>query len=249
MLDFSGYKVVVTGGSRGIGRAMALAFAERGAQLSICARGEANLRAAEAEVSRHGGQIHAAICDLADPEAIAAYITAASTMLGGIDVLINNATGFSEDTQDAWADCLTVDVMAAVRASDAALPSLKKSGRASIINISSISGLRPSLRTPAYAAAKAALIHYTSSQGLALAAAGIRVNCIAPGSVEFPGGYWASCKTAAPALYQQVLAGIPSGRYGRPEEIANVALFLASPMASWITGQTIIADGGQVLSG
>ena len=106
-----------------------------------------------------------------------------------------------------------------------------------------------STRTPAYAAAKAALIQYTTSQALALAAQGIRVNCIAPGSVEFPGGHWESRKTADPALYNATLRSIPFGRYGRADEIANVAIFLASPLSSWVTGQTIVADGGQVLGG
>ncbi|MDY0884606.1 SDR family NAD(P)-dependent oxidoreductase [Dongia soli] len=254
MLDFTGYKVVVTGGSRGIGRATALAFAKKGAAVSICARGESSLRQTEGELSDHAGKgqahkIHAAVCDLADDQAIDRYIAAAAAALGGVDVLINNATGYSEETVDAWKDCLTVDVMAAVRASDAALPHLAQSGKASIINISSISGLRPSMRTPAYAAAKAALIQYTTSQALALAAQGIRVNCIAPGSVEFPGGYWEKRKTTNPDLYEATLKSIPFGRYGRADEIANVAEFLASPMASWVTGQTIVADGGQVLGG
>lgn len=249
MLDFTGYKVVVTGGSRGIGRATALAFAEKGAAVSICARGESSLRQTEAELSRHGHKMHAAICDLADAQAIDRYLAEAASVLGGIDVLINNATGFSDDTVDAWKDCLTVDVMAAVRAADAALPQLARSGHASIINISSISGLRASTRTPAYAAAKAALIQYTTSQALALAPQHIRVNCIAPGSVEFPGGYWESCKTVDPDLYKATRNSIPFGRYGRADEIANVAIFLASPLASWITGQTIVADGGQVLRG
>ena len=249
MLDFTGYKVVVTGGSRGIGRATALAFAEKGAAVSICARGESSLRQTETALSGHKGKVHAAICDLADAGAIDRYIADAAAALDGIDVLINNATGFSDETVDAWKDCLAVDVMAAVRAADAALPHLTRSGHASIINISSISGLRASARTPAYAAAKAALIQYTTSQALVLAAEAIRVNCIAPGSVEFPGGYWESCKTAAPDLYKATLDSIPFGRYGRAEEIANVAIFLASPLASWITGQTVVADGGQLLTG
>ncbi|TXH31684.1 MAG: SDR family oxidoreductase [Rhodospirillaceae bacterium] len=249
MLDFTGYKVVVTGGSRGIGRATALAFAGKGAAVSICARGESSLRQTETELSRQSGKVHAAICDLADAQAIQRYIAEAAAALGGIDVLINNATGFSDETVDAWKDCLAVDVMAAVRAADAALPHLARSGHASIINISSISGLRASARTPAYAAAKAALIQYTTSQALVLAAKAIRVNCIAPGSVEFPGGYWESCKTTDPDLYKATLDSIPFGRYGRAEEIANVAIFLASPLASWITGQTVVADGGQLLTG
>ena len=245
-IDLSGLKVVVTGGSRGIGRAIALAFAAAGNAVSICARSEAALRQTEAELQEIGYPVHAAMCDLGDATSIAPYIDAAAAALQGIDVLVSNATGF-ENEGDAWRNCLNVDLMAAVRCAEAALPYLKESARASIINISSISGLAASVRAPAYAAAKAALIQYTTSQALALAPANIRANGIAPGSVEFPGGFWEECQTSDPGLYGKVLRNIPLGRLGRPEEIALVALFLASPMASWVTGQTIVADGGQIL--
>jgi 3-oxoacyl-[acyl-carrier protein] reductase len=136
--------------------------------------------------------------------------------------------------------------MATVRATHAALPFLE-AGRGSIINVSSISGFRPSTRTPAYAAVKALLINYTASQAAMYAPKGIRVNAVAPGSIEFPGGSWEARKTSNPALYNNILAGIPFGRLGTPEEVANVALFLASPLAGWVTGQTVIVDGGQML--
>ena len=120
--------------------------------------------------------------------------------------------------------------------------------RAVVINTSSISALRPSARTPPYGAAKAAVVHYTLSEAVALAPARIRVNSVAPGSIEFPGGMWEQRKMAEPALYNRVLATIPFGRMGRPEEIANAVLFLASDDASWITGQTLVVDGGQMLT-
>jgi 3-oxoacyl-[acyl-carrier protein] reductase len=246
VIDLSGLKVVVTGGSRGIGRAIALAFAAAGGSVSICARGEAALRNTEGDLREAGHSVHVAMCDLGDPSAIAGYIDAAAAALNGIDVLVSNATGFENDG-DAWQNCLNIDLMAAVRCADAALPYLRESSRASIVNISSISGLAASVRTPAYAAAKAALIQYTTSQALALAPSGIRANGIAPGSVEFPGGFWDECQTSDPGLYRKVLGSIPLGRLGRPEEIAQVTLFLASPMASWVTGHTIVADGGQIL--
>jgi 3-oxoacyl-[acyl-carrier protein] reductase len=247
MLDLSGLKVAVTGGSRGIGRSIALAFAANGAAVSICARGEAALRATEQELRAGGRKAHAAICDLGDGGAIARYIDAAAAALGGLDVLVSNATGVM-DSEDSWKSCLDIDLMAAVRSAEAALPHLERSTRASIINIASISGLRPSASGPAYAAAKAALMHFTTSQALALAPKRIRANGIAPGSIDFPGGFWDKCKQSDPTLYGEILESIPMGRYGTPEEIANVALFLASPLASWVTGHTIVADGGQVLS-
>jgi 3-oxoacyl-[acyl-carrier protein] reductase len=246
--DFTGKRVVVAGGSRGIGRSIALGFAKAGATVSICARGTEALEATRRELAKSGGTAHAASCDLADGAAIERYIAAAASALGGIDVLVNNASGFgASDDEAGWAASVAVDMMAIVRASHAAQSLLEKSGSASIVNISSISAYRPSVRTPPYGAIKAAVIHYTTSQAASLAGKSIRVNCVAPGSIEFPGGTWEKRRTENPDLYNRILGSIPFGRLGHPEEIANVVLFLASPLASWITGQTIIADGGQLL--
>lgn len=246
-VDLQGKNAIIAGGSRGIGRSIALAFAEAGASVSICARGEEALRATEAELKRFGHKVHAATCDLGDGPAVTAYVHAAADALGGVGVLVNNASGFgSSDDEAGWAASINVDLMASVRASYAALPHLEKS-RGSIIHISSISGLMPAARTPPYGAVKAALIQYTLTQAAQLAGKHIRVNCIAPGSIEFPGGTWEKRKTAEPKLYNAILGSIRFGRLGTPEEVANVALFLASDAASWVTGQTIAVDGGQML--
>ena len=244
-----GRKVVVCGGSRGIGRSIATAFAKAGASVSICARGAGALEATKAELQAAGrGTMHAAACDLSDAKAIAAFVPAAAAALGGIDVLINNASGFGMgDSEDGWAASLSVDVLATVRASQAALPFLLKGNGPAIVNITSISGFRPSVRTAAYGAAKATVMHYTTSQAAALARQGVRVNSVAPGSIEFPGGTWEERKTSNPALYAGILKSIPFGRLGYPEEIADVVLFLASPQARWVTGQVIAVDGGQLL--
>lgn len=246
-ISMKGRRVVVAGGSRGIGLAIATAFADAGASVSICARGEASLRDAERALAGRGGAVHAAPCDLADAASVARYIGEAAGALGGIDVLVNNASGFGRtDDEEGWAVSLSVDLLATVRACRAAMPHLQRG--ASIIHISSISGLQPSVRTPPYGAVKAALIQYTTTQAAALAAKGIRVNCIAPGSIEFPGGVWDQARQSNPTLYQGILSSIPSGRMGKAEEVASVALFLASDLASWVTGQTIAVDGGQMLS-
>jgi len=245
-LGIGGKRVVVAGASRGIGRSIALAFAENGARVSICARGAEALEATRKEIAAFGGTIHAAVCDLANEAAIARYVPEAAAALGGLDVLVNNATaGATGDDEESWEESLAVDLLATVRASRAALPFLEKGREPAIINIASGSGLNPSVRTPAYGAAKAAAIHYTRTQAAALAMKGIRVNCVAPGSIEFPGGGWERRKSEEPALYKQVLASMPAGRLGRPEEVASVVVFLASPLAIWVTAQVIGVSGGQ----
>jgi 3-oxoacyl-[acyl-carrier protein] reductase len=247
-IDLAGKRAIVAGGSRGIGRAIALAFAEAGAAVSICARGPERLVATREEIARHGGVAHSAVCDLANEAAVPRYIEDAAATLGGIDILVNNASGFgATDDENGWAVSVSVDLMATVRAIRTALPHLEKSGFGAILNISSISGLRATPRTPPYAAIKAAVVNYTLTEAAALARKGVRVNCIAPGSIEFPGGTWERARLNNPDLYGRILRSIPFGRLGKPEEVAQVALFLCSPLAGWVTGQTIAVDGGQVL--
>jgi 3-oxoacyl-[acyl-carrier protein] reductase len=248
--DFTGYRVVVAGGSRGIGRSIALGFAAAGADVSICARGAAALEETRQALAAHGAVAHAQSCDLADANAIETYMANAAATLGGIDVLVNNASGYGFDESDeGWIAGFNVDLMAAVRASRAALPHLKTSPQPCILHTSSIAAFRPRASGAPYAAVKAALSQYTTSQALALAEHRIRVNAIAPGSIAFADGLWECRKLEQPELYEATLAKIPFGRFGRPEEIAHAALFLASPFAGWITGQTLVVDGGQMLNG
>ena len=247
-ISFKGKKVLVGGASRGIGRSIALAFAGAGADVAICARGLEGVRAVEAELRQHGTKIFGMACDLGDESQVTGFVNDAAKALGGIDVLVNNASGIGmTDDESGWAASVNVDLLGTARATRAAIPFLEQS-KGSIINISSISGLMAVPRTLPYAAIKAALINYTMGQGLALAPKQIRVNAIAPGSTAFPGGVWEGRKTSDPELYQRRLKGIPWGRFGSPEDIAKVALFLASDLASWVTGQTIVVDGGQSLA-
>jgi len=249
-LDFAGRRVLVAGGSRGIGRCMALAFAGAGARVSVCARGSAGLAALASDATGAGRPVHVHAADLADPAGISGWLHDAAAELGGIDVLVNNATGYGmRDDEDGWAASLQVDLMAAVRASRLALPWLRASADACILNVSSIAAQQPRPGAAPYAAAKAALSHYTTSQALGLAADRIRVNAIAPGSIAFADGLWERRRIEEPALYDATLSRIPFGRFGQPEEVADAALFLCSPLARWITGQVLNVDGGQVLMG
>jgi len=246
-MDLTGRRALIAGGSRGIGLAIARAYAAAGADVAICARQQASLESAAAALKPLGRRVSARACDLSQAEQVKAWVEAAAQDLGGIDILVNNASGFGRSDDEAgWAASVQVDLMAAVRASHAALPYLERQG-GSIIHISSTAALGANVRTPPYGAIKATLIHYGQTQALALAAKRIRVNCIAPGSIYFEGGTWDVARQNNPALYERILKSIPSGRYGTPEEVANVAVFLASDLASWVTGQTIAVDGGQAL--
>jgi len=255
-IDLSGKRAVICGGSRGIGRAIALACAEAGASVSICARGAEALDKTRADIAAHGQKAHAAPCDLAQKDQIDRYIAGAAEALGGIDILVNNASAFATtDDEAGWGGSLAVDLLATVRATQAASPFLEESGAGAILNISSISAFHPSVRTTPYGVAKAAVVQYTQNRAAALAKKGVRVNCICPGSIEcicpgsieFPGGSWERHKANNPQLYNAILRSIPFGRLGHPEEVARVALFLLSPLANWVTGQTISVDGGQLL--
>jgi len=246
--DFTGYRVAIAGGSKGIGRAMALGFLAAGAQVSVCARGQDGLDALASVAGANAGDLHTHACDLSQADQIERWIADAGRAMGGMDVLVNNATGYGfREDDESWLVDFNVDLMAAVRASRFAVPYLERSQHACILHTSSIGSFRPRTMGPPYAAMKAALNHYTRTQALALAEHRIRVNAIAPGSIEFPDGVWDRVKHDKPEQYEKVLGTIPFGRFGTPEEVAHLALFLASPFAGWITGQIMTVDGGQSL--
>jgi NAD(P)-dependent dehydrogenase (short-subunit alcohol dehydrogenase family) len=245
-LGLRGKSAVVTGASRGIGRAIALRLAEEGAGVAICARGEPALREAEAELRTQSVPVHAAACDVGNAEALDGFLDASRASLGRVDILVNNPSGITlADNEGAWQATLNVDLMAAVRASWKVAPWMAAAGGGVIVHISSIAGLEATGFPPAYGAAKAALVSHAKSLAVALAPQKIRVNTVAPGSIEFPGGLWAQAKQDNPDFYGAILKTIPSGRMGTPEEVADVVAFLASERASWITGVCLVVDGGQ----
>ena len=172
-IDLSGKRAVICGGSRGIGRAIAQACAEAGADVSICARGAETLAKTRGEIAAFGHKAHAAACDLAQADQIARYIAEAAEALGGIDILVNNASGFgSTDDEEGWEKSIGVDLLATVRATRAATPFLEQSGAGAIVNISSTSAFHPSVRTTPYGVAKAAVVQYTRNRAAALECCG-----------------------------------------------------------------------------
>ncbi len=246
-LGLKGQGCIVVGGSRGIGRAIALGLAAEGADVAICGRSEASLRETHQALLGTGVRAYAQACDAGDPAALERFLEGARQELGRVDVLVHNASALAvgPDLAD-WEASLRVDLMAAVRASALVAPWMAQAGGGSMLFVSSISGLEAD-PTPdfGYTAAKAALIAHAKKLGVMLAPQGIRVNAIAPGSTEFPGGMWAGVREHMPPLYEGVRASIPWGRLATPEEVADVAVFLVSRRAGWVTGECVSVDGGQ----
>ncbi|MBM4335544.1 MAG: SDR family oxidoreductase [Deltaproteobacteria bacterium] len=244
-LGLAGKVVVITGASRGIGRAAALGFADEGAKLAICARGAAALEATAKEIRALGASVHARTADVGKAAELDAFLESARAEFGRIDVLVNNSSGFGiSDDEAGWKVSFDVDVMASVRASWKVVPWMTEQGGGVIVHISSTSALEAG-SPPSYAAAKAALISHSKTLAVALAPAKIRVLSIAPGSIEFPGGVWEQIKNGNRPYYDAIRASIPWGRLGTAEEVASAIVFAASPRASWITGVVISVDGGQ----
>ncbi|MGY6552407.1 MAG: SDR family NAD(P)-dependent oxidoreductase [Erythrobacter sp.] len=246
-LELAGKVAVVTGASRGIGRAIAKALAGEGAKLVLAARGKDALDAAAAEITASGSEVMAAPCDVSDDASVRAMIDAALERFGRIDILISNASALAVGgARSDWEQSIAVDLMGAVRLVDAVLPGMRAQGSGSILLVSSVSGIEASpMDDYGYTSAKAALNAYAKKLAINEAGNGIRANAIMPGSVEFPGGGWDMMRTQNPPIYDMVRSSIPFGRLGRPEEIADAAAWLVSARAGWVTGAALSVDGGQ----
>ena len=237
---------IVTGGSRGIGRAISLALAMEGCHVAICARGEERLRETEAELRSCGVKALGVVVDAMEAGALEAFVEQTAEAMGRVDILVNNVGGSRPgDDDDAWQAVIDMNLMAAVRASRAVVSHMRAQSGGAIVNITSIWG-REGGGSPTYNAAKAAMTSHAKNLALQLAPEGIRVNSVAPGSIRFPGGGWDRRVQSDPeGMAAFVKQNIPSGRFGTAEEVANAVVFLCSPAASWITGASLNVDGGQ----
>jgi 3-oxoacyl-[acyl-carrier protein] reductase len=243
-LGLKGAKVLVTGSTKGIGRAIAETFAAEGANVGICARNQADVDSTVAALKATGVAAFGGRVDVSDGAALKAWVSDMASKLGGVDAIVSNVSALAiGQDEESWQKEFSTDMMGTVRLVNAAMPYLEKSGAAAIVTISSVSGREVDFASGPYGTFKAAIIHYTQGLANQLAAKGIRANSVSPGNTYFEGGVWNTIKDNNPELYKTALGLNPTGRMGTPQEMANAVVFLASRAASFITGTNLVVDG------
>jgi 3-oxoacyl-[acyl-carrier protein] reductase len=242
-LHLTGRTALVTGGSRGIGRAVVEALAAEGATVAFCARSADGVRTAEQEMRDAGHDVHGTTVDVTDGQALATWVRESATSHGGIDAVVANVSALAiPSTEENWTAGFTTDLLGTVRLVEAALPALEESDAGAIVAISSVSGREIDFAAGPYGTFKGAIVHYV--QGLAHQLAGrVRANTVSPGNVYFPGGVWENIESGDPELFAHALGLNPTGRMATPEEVARAVVFLASPAATFISGTNLVVDG------
>jgi 3-oxoacyl-[acyl-carrier protein] reductase len=243
-LGLKGKNVLITGGSKGIGLAIATLFADEGANVAICARNADDIGKAVKALSAKRVKAWGQAVDVADPAALKAWIEGAAAEHGGIDTIVCNVSALAVgDTPETWEKSFRTDMMHTVNSVAAAKPYLEKSKSASIIIVSSVSGFEVDFAAGSYGAIKAALIHYSKGLSSQLVAKGIRVNVVSPGNTYIEGGIWQNIERGNPDLFKTAMSLNPTGRMGTATEVAAGVVFLASPVASRVSGTNLIIDG------
>jgi 3-oxoacyl-[acyl-carrier protein] reductase len=243
-LGLKGAKVLVTGSTKGIGRAIAETFAAEGANVGICARNQADVDSTVVKLKATGVAAFGGAVDVSDGAALKAWVNDMASKLGGIDAIVSNVSALAiGQDEESWQKEFSTDMMGTVRLVNAAMPYLEKSAAGAIVTISSVSGREVDFASGPYGTFKAAIIHYTQGLANQLAGKGIRANSVSPGNTYFEGGVWNTIKDGNPELYKTALALNPTGRMGTPQEMANAVVFLASRAASFITGTNLVVDG------
>jgi len=243
-LGLKGKKVILTGGSRGLGRAALEHFAKEGADVAFFSRNEKQVKTAENELKAHGGKVFAEAFEVSDMDAYSAWLTKAADELGGCDIFVHNMSSSGAGGSGDWDMTYNLDIKGAVTSIETLTPYLEKSGEGSVIFMSSTAAVETFIRPQAFNALKAALITYGKQLSQSLGPKGIRVNMVSPGPISYPGGNWSKVKEAKPEFYDSQAEIMALGRFGTPDEIAKTVVFLASSASSYTTGTNIIIDGG-----